>query len=337
MSEHVQHGLLPEGRDGAGDECPGREVAGDGQEDNLMAGSGYWASATGICGRGGRPRRPSVPALELWFLVAATAPAGLICSLLAGLFHPFLDGAVVEVQLHHRRFGWLQADDHHAHASARGTRIDQRGLAVGGAFGSYPYERMPIGPKGTLDYTAHIDNIGGGFESFKDSEFQASNTGGAGEEQGHTKQWDVRVMHAVGALDGADDTAELMIARRGRRGRTQHQDKSNCRQGFHFGLPFSDLAMDFMVDFGKVFGFSLGMPNSPPRSASSSTSIGPTILTTVSSFASAAMITMPAIRSSSSLKKTSTLSPSRWLRTPTALDHGGEENWARSCSTSAEV
>jgi len=40
MREQVQHGLLPEGRDGAGDESTGREVAGDGQEDYLMAGSG---------------------------------------------------------------------------------------------------------------------------------------------------------------------------------------------------------------------------------------------------------------------------------------------------------
>src|SRR5215471_15831193 len=40
MREHVQHGLLPEGRDGAGDESTGCDVAGDGQEDHLVAGSG---------------------------------------------------------------------------------------------------------------------------------------------------------------------------------------------------------------------------------------------------------------------------------------------------------
>ena len=32
MREHVQHGLLPEGRDGAGDESTGRNVAGDGKK-----------------------------------------------------------------------------------------------------------------------------------------------------------------------------------------------------------------------------------------------------------------------------------------------------------------
>src|SRR5262252_9366452 len=40
MREHVKHGLLPKGRDGAGDESTGRDVAGDGQEDYLVAGSG---------------------------------------------------------------------------------------------------------------------------------------------------------------------------------------------------------------------------------------------------------------------------------------------------------
>src|SRR5215471_2275868 len=35
MREHVKHGLLPEGRDGAGDESTGRDVAGDGHEDLL--------------------------------------------------------------------------------------------------------------------------------------------------------------------------------------------------------------------------------------------------------------------------------------------------------------
>jgi len=40
MREHAKHGLLPEGRDGAGDERTGRNVAGDGQEDYLVARSG---------------------------------------------------------------------------------------------------------------------------------------------------------------------------------------------------------------------------------------------------------------------------------------------------------
>src|SRR5215831_14167939 len=78
MREHVKHGLLPEGRDGAGDESTGRDVAGDGQEDYLVAGSGdtghqrpaYAAVAGGLRGRGvqrvigpatGKPSRRRVP------------------------------------------------------------------------------------------------------------------------------------------------------------------------------------------------------------------------------------------------------------------------------------
>ena len=40
MREHAKHGLLPEGRDGAGDESTGRNVAGNGEEDHVVAGGG---------------------------------------------------------------------------------------------------------------------------------------------------------------------------------------------------------------------------------------------------------------------------------------------------------
>ena len=40
IEEHAKHGFLPEGRDGAGDESTGRNVAGGGQDDYLVAGSG---------------------------------------------------------------------------------------------------------------------------------------------------------------------------------------------------------------------------------------------------------------------------------------------------------
>ena len=44
---------LPEGRDGAGDESTGSDIAGDGEEDYLVSGGGdYRASATGTCGAG---------------------------------------------------------------------------------------------------------------------------------------------------------------------------------------------------------------------------------------------------------------------------------------------
>jgi len=60
MREHVKHGLLPEGRDGAGNESTGRDVTGDGQEDYLVAGSrdighqrpAYAAVAGALRGRG---------------------------------------------------------------------------------------------------------------------------------------------------------------------------------------------------------------------------------------------------------------------------------------------
>ena len=38
MGDHGQHGCLPEGRDGAGDESTGCDVAGDGEEDHVVAG-----------------------------------------------------------------------------------------------------------------------------------------------------------------------------------------------------------------------------------------------------------------------------------------------------------
>ena len=38
VGDHAKHGLLPEGRDGAGDESAGCDVAGDGEEDHVVAG-----------------------------------------------------------------------------------------------------------------------------------------------------------------------------------------------------------------------------------------------------------------------------------------------------------
>src|SRR6202142_2724807 len=40
VRDHAKHGLLPEGRDGAGDESTGRDVASDGEEDHVVAGGG---------------------------------------------------------------------------------------------------------------------------------------------------------------------------------------------------------------------------------------------------------------------------------------------------------
>src|ERR1051326_2307744 len=40
IGDHGEHGSLSEGRDGAGDESTGRDVASDGEEDQLVAGGG---------------------------------------------------------------------------------------------------------------------------------------------------------------------------------------------------------------------------------------------------------------------------------------------------------
>src|SRR5260370_2266973 len=40
VGDHAKHGSLPEGRDGAGNESTGRNVASDGEEDHLVAGGG---------------------------------------------------------------------------------------------------------------------------------------------------------------------------------------------------------------------------------------------------------------------------------------------------------
>src|SRR6202041_702778 len=40
VGDHAKHGLLPEGRDGAGNESTGRNAAGNGEEDHVVAGGG---------------------------------------------------------------------------------------------------------------------------------------------------------------------------------------------------------------------------------------------------------------------------------------------------------
>ena len=52
VGDHAKHGCLLEGRDGAGNESTGSDVAGDGEEDHLVAG-----------GRDPRHQRPADAAL----------------------------------------------------------------------------------------------------------------------------------------------------------------------------------------------------------------------------------------------------------------------------------
>src|SRR3984957_15592427 len=43
VGDHAKHGILLEGRDGAGDESTGSDVAGNGEEDYVVSGSGdHW-------------------------------------------------------------------------------------------------------------------------------------------------------------------------------------------------------------------------------------------------------------------------------------------------------
>src|SRR5450755_4195703 len=80
VGDHGQHGFLPEGRDGAGDESTGRNAAGNGEEDYLVAGGGDFgnqrpAHATdsgALRGRGlQRAVRPAA-----WEAVAAAGSGG---------------------------------------------------------------------------------------------------------------------------------------------------------------------------------------------------------------------------------------------------------------------
>ena len=53
VGDHGKHGFLPEGRDGAGDESTGRDAAGKGEENHLVAiSTGHF-----MCYRHGRPKR----------------------------------------------------------------------------------------------------------------------------------------------------------------------------------------------------------------------------------------------------------------------------------------
>src|SRR5919198_5399668 len=68
IGDHAEHGRLPEGRDGAGDESAGCDVAGDGEEDHVVAGGGdtghqrsAYAADSGAL-RGGRLQRVIGPA-----------------------------------------------------------------------------------------------------------------------------------------------------------------------------------------------------------------------------------------------------------------------------------
>src|SRR6266567_3253998 len=61
IGDHAKHGFLPEGRDGAGNESTGRDIASDGEEDHLVAGggggNGMWKKVTTDCSTGGGASR----------------------------------------------------------------------------------------------------------------------------------------------------------------------------------------------------------------------------------------------------------------------------------------
>src|SRR5580700_5618215 len=67
VGDHAKHGILLEGRDGAGDESTGSDVAGNGEEDYVVSGGGdHWhqrpahAAVAGTL-RGGRLSRAVWP------------------------------------------------------------------------------------------------------------------------------------------------------------------------------------------------------------------------------------------------------------------------------------
>src|SRR6266699_3401412 len=60
IRDHAKHGFLLEGRDGAGNESTGSNLAGDGKTDHVVAGSGdQWVLATGTCVAGASATRSS--------------------------------------------------------------------------------------------------------------------------------------------------------------------------------------------------------------------------------------------------------------------------------------
>src|ERR1700745_235467 len=62
IRDHAEHGSLSEGRDGAGDESTGCDVAGDGEEDHLVAGGGDpWDQRPAHAALAGALRRRGVP------------------------------------------------------------------------------------------------------------------------------------------------------------------------------------------------------------------------------------------------------------------------------------
>src|SRR5208337_5182640 len=111
-------------------------------------------------------------------VVVMAMMTGLFLGFFSRFFEPAFYSPVAEVQLHHRRFRGLEADDHHAHLAARRTGVDQGRLAV--SAGTNPDKRVPARPQGTLDHAADICGIGGHLEILKECDFHTADAFGPG-------------------------------------------------------------------------------------------------------------------------------------------------------------
>src|SRR5207302_5063610 len=75
--DHAKHGLLPEGRDGAGDESTGRDIASNGEKDHLVAGGGDpWDQRPAHAALARALRRRGIQRAVRPAAGAAVAPAG---------------------------------------------------------------------------------------------------------------------------------------------------------------------------------------------------------------------------------------------------------------------
>src|SRR6266550_6257114 len=77
IGDHAKHGFLPEGRDGAGNESTGRDIASDGEEDHLVAGGGDpWDQRPAHAALARALRRTGLQRVVRPAAGAAVAPAG---------------------------------------------------------------------------------------------------------------------------------------------------------------------------------------------------------------------------------------------------------------------
>src|ERR1700678_904801 len=167
MRDHAEHGLLPEGRDGAGDESTGRDVAGDGEEDHLVAGGGdsghqrpAHAAVAGALRRRGLQRvvRPAA-----WPALASpgaggdggesvrAVPGEVFRSERAALSREAAGRARDRTELHLGEAGAAGSGSGGARTQARGASETARAAAVAGDAVAYRRQPAPVVSGRTLE------------------------------------------------------------------------------------------------------------------------------------------------------------------------------------------